>query len=197
MISSMEPLPPATPPAQKPTRIIKPRPPTRPRPYLPPRPDSARLNRGPTPPLPPEGPAAETQGDGCPRATDPPCSSQQELHHLQNSGTVRKIVVRFDHAKGPEKGEADKPIWPPPSCSQPPSPVVENGAEKVVEEEKEAPGQAGKWSPSAEPQIWKGAGRCLVQTLVRDTNCDRVPGRGTSRLCGESFQLNAVGLTPE
>ncbi|KAJ6652354.1 hypothetical protein lerEdw1_011584 [Lerista edwardsae] len=148
MISSMDPLPPATPPAQKPTRIIKPRPPTRPRPYLPPRPDSARLNRGPTPPLLLEGPAAETKSDGCPRLADPTCSSQQELHNLQNSGTVRKIVVRFDHA-GPEKGEADKSIRASPNCSQPPSPVVENGEEKMVEEKEE---EQGLMAPSEDTQ---------------------------------------------
>ncbi|XP_066483071.1 rho guanine nucleotide exchange factor 15 [Tiliqua scincoides] len=139
MMSSMDPLPPATPPAQKPTRIIKPRPPTRPRPHLPPRPDSARLSRGPTPPLLLEEYVAETKSDGCPWVTEPPCSNQQELHNLQNSGTVRKIVVRFDHA-GSEKGEADKLTRPSPNCSQPPSPVVENG-ENMAEEERVAQGR--------------------------------------------------------
>lgn len=141
-MSSLAPLPPATPPAQKPTRIIKPRPPTRPRPYLPPRPDSAKLGRGPTPPLAPEGSVAEPTSDGCPRPAEPPCSDHQQLHDLHNSGNVRKIVVRFDHA-GPEKGDASKPIRPGLTCAQGPVPVVENGGEELVQE-KEEPGQLGK-----------------------------------------------------
>ncbi|XP_015275913.1 PREDICTED: rho guanine nucleotide exchange factor 15 [Gekko japonicus] len=138
-MSSMDPLPPATPPSQKPVRIIKPRPPTRPRPYLPPRPDSSKLLRGPTPPLPPEGSVAEPANDGCRKVTEPPCSTERQLHILQNSGAVRKIVVRFDHV-GPEKDEADKPTRPAVNGSQIPVPVAENGEGDSVEE-KEAPGQ--------------------------------------------------------
>ncbi|CAI5791221.1 rho guanine nucleotide exchange factor 15 [Podarcis lilfordi] len=141
-MSSMDPLPPATPPTQKPTRIIKPRPPTRPRPYLPPRPDSARLSRGPTPPLPPEGSSTEAANDGSSRSADPPCNSQQQqLHKLQNSGAVRKIVVRFSHT---EKEEAGKPSQPAVNCSQ--VPVAENGEEKILE------GKEGQLDPSEDPQ---------------------------------------------
>ncbi|XP_060110716.1 rho guanine nucleotide exchange factor 15 [Heteronotia binoei] len=135
-MSSMDPLPPATPPSQKPTRIIKPRPPTRPRPYLPPRPDSSKLLRGPTPPLPPEGSVAN---DGCRKVVEPPCSTERQLHILQNSGAVRKIVVRFDHVD-PEKDEADKPTRPTLNGSQIPVPVAENG-EREMGEEKEVQGQ--------------------------------------------------------
>ncbi|XP_044277311.1 rho guanine nucleotide exchange factor 15, partial [Varanus komodoensis] len=130
---SMDPLPPATPPTQKPTRIIKPRPPTRPRPYLPPRPDSARLSCDLSPSLSSEGSVAETASNGCPRITEPSRSPQRQLRKLQNSGAVRKIVVRFDHV-GSEKGEARKPARPSSNGSQAPGPVVENGAEKMVEE---------------------------------------------------------------
>ncbi|XP_062993163.1 rho guanine nucleotide exchange factor 15 [Elgaria multicarinata webbii] len=151
-VSSMDPLPPATPPTQKPTRIIKPRPPTRPRPYLPPRPDSARLGRGPTPPLPPEGSAGETPDDGCSKITDLPYSHQRQLHKLQNSGAVRKIVVHFDHV-GLEKGEVGKPIQPRPNCSQAPAPV-ENGEEKMAEE-KAVQSQLG---PCEEPPV-----SCVVE----------------------------------
>ncbi|XP_061445694.1 rho guanine nucleotide exchange factor 15 [Rhineura floridana] len=134
-MSAMDPLPPATPPTQKPTRIIKPRPPTRPRPYLPPRPDSARLSRGLTPPLPLEGSMAETVSDGCSRVTEPPCSHQWQLHKLQNSGAVRKIVVRFDHA-GLEKEEGGKPVQPALNCIPAPVTVTENGEEKMAEEKE-------------------------------------------------------------
>uniref|UniRef100_A0ACB8EWY5 Uncharacterized protein n=1 Tax=Sphaerodactylus townsendi TaxID=933632 RepID=A0ACB8EWY5_9SAUR len=138
-MSSMDPLPPATPPSQKPTRIIKPRPPTRPRPYLPPRPDSSKLSRGPTPPLPPEGSTAELTNDGYRRVVEPPCSTERQLHILQNSGAVRKIVVRFDHT-GPQKDEADKPARPILNGSRAPVSVAENG-EGETAEEKEAHGQ--------------------------------------------------------
>ncbi|KAH0626252.1 hypothetical protein JD844_001135 [Phrynosoma platyrhinos] len=134
-MSSLDPLPPATPPAQKPTRIIKPRPPTRPRPYLPPRPDSARLSRGPTPTLPSEISTAETLSKGCSRVTEPPYNQERHLHKLQNSGAVRKIVVRFDHA-APEKGEIGKPNQSTPNCNEAPVPVTENGRETTIEEKE-------------------------------------------------------------
>ncbi|XP_042328956.1 rho guanine nucleotide exchange factor 15 [Sceloporus undulatus] len=146
-MSSMDPLPPATPPAQKPTRIIKPRPPTRPRPYLPPRPDSARLSRGPTPTLPPEISTAETSSEGCSRVAEPPYNQERHLHKLQNSGAVRKIVVRFDQA-APEKGEPGKLNQSTPNCSEAPISVNENGAETTTEE-KEGQGQS---NPSEDVQ---------------------------------------------
>ncbi|XP_077171915.1 rho guanine nucleotide exchange factor 15 isoform X2 [Paroedura picta] len=139
-MSSMDPLPPATPPSQKPTRIIKPRPPTRPRPYLPPRPDSNKLLRAPTPSLPLEGPGAEPANDGSSKIAEPPCSTERQLHILQNSGAVRKIVVRFDQA-GPEKDEADKPARQTLNGSQSPVPVVSENGEGEMLEEKEALGQ--------------------------------------------------------
>ncbi|XP_034297736.1 rho guanine nucleotide exchange factor 15 [Pantherophis guttatus] len=124
-MSSLDPLPPATPPTQKPTRIIKPRPPTRPRPYVPPRPDSAKLLRVPTPPLP-------LEKDGRSPATEHPGGPAQPLHKLQKSGAVRKIVVHFDQTGPPEKEDAEKIIRSPPSgCQQ-----HENKEEKAIGEKE-------------------------------------------------------------
>ncbi|XP_026576373.1 rho guanine nucleotide exchange factor 15 isoform X2 [Pseudonaja textilis] len=120
-MSSLDPLPPATPPSQKPTRIIKPRPPTRPRPYLPPRPDSAKLLRVLTPPLP-------LEKDGCSLATEHSGVPPQPLHKLQKSGAVRKIVVHFDQTGPPEKEEAEKVIRSLPSSCQ----KDENKEEKAI-----------------------------------------------------------------
>ncbi|KAM6450084.1 rho guanine nucleotide exchange factor 15 isoform 1-T3 [Liasis olivaceus] len=120
-MSSLDPLPPATPPSQKPTRIIKPRPPTRPRPFLPPKPDSAKLLQGPTPPLP-------LEREGCSPVTELPCGPPQPLLKLQKSGAVRKIVVHFDQVC-PEKEEAEKIVQlPPSSCHQ-----DESKEEKAIE----------------------------------------------------------------
>nr|XP_060636075.1 rho guanine nucleotide exchange factor 15 [Anolis sagrei ordinatus] len=146
-MSSLDPLPPATPPAQKPTRIIKPRPPTRPRPYLPPRPDSAKLSRAPTPALPPEVSTAETPSKGSSKVTEPIYSHQRHLHKLQNSGAVRKIVVRFDHPI-PEKEEAGKAIQIAPNCSEASLPIAENGSGTIVEEKEEL----GQSNPSEDTQ---------------------------------------------
>ncbi|ETE69602.1 Rho guanine nucleotide exchange factor 15, partial [Ophiophagus hannah] len=135
-MSSLDPLPPATPPSQKPTRIIKPRPPTRPRPYLPPRPDSAKLLRVPTPPLP-------LEKDGCSLATEHSGGPPQPLHKLQKSGAVRKIVVHFDQTGPLEKEEAEKITRSLPSSCQ----KDEKKEEKAIGE-KEIPDQLGgaKWT---------------------------------------------------
>ncbi|XP_070584146.1 rho guanine nucleotide exchange factor 15 isoform X2 [Erythrolamprus reginae] len=124
-MSSLDPLPPATPPSQKPTRIIKPRPPTRPRPYLPPRPDTTKLIQAPTPSLPLEkdrrSPATEHLGD-----------PHQSLHKLRKSGAVRKIVVHFDQTRLSQKEEAEKVVQlPPSSCQQ-----DENKEEKAIGEKE-------------------------------------------------------------
>ncbi|KAL7977649.1 hypothetical protein Chor_009628 [Crotalus horridus] len=124
-MSSLDPLPPATPPSQKPTRIIKPRPPTRPRPYLPPRPDSTKLLRVPTPPLP-------LEKDECSQVTEVPGGPPQPLDKLQKSGAVRKIVVHFDRAGPPEKEEAEKMVRSPPSSCQ----QDENQEEKAIKEKE-------------------------------------------------------------
>lgn len=133
-MSSLDPLPPATPPSQKPTRIIKPRPPTRPRPYLPPRPDSTKLLRVPTPPLP-------LEKDERSQVTEVPGGPPQPLHKLQKSGAVRKIVVHFDRAGPPEKEEAEKMVRSPPSSCQ----QDKNQEEKAIKE-KEVQDGLGKWA---------------------------------------------------
>uniref|UniRef100_A0ABM5EIW2 Rho guanine nucleotide exchange factor 15 n=1 Tax=Pogona vitticeps TaxID=103695 RepID=A0ABM5EIW2_9SAUR len=156
-MSSMDPLPPATPPAQKPARIIKPRPPTRPRPYLPPRPDSARLSRCPTPALPPEDAETRPVSDGYSKVTKPPSRHQQQLRKLQDSGAVRKIVVRFDHT-APETGEICKTVPPALNCSQAPTSVTENGEEKTVVEEEEMQGKQQLDPPEAiRPSVEDGS----------------------------------------
>ncbi|XP_067390592.1 rho guanine nucleotide exchange factor 15-like isoform X1 [Emydura macquarii macquarii] len=96
-MSSMEPLPPAVPPAQKPTRIIKPWPPGRPRPSLLPWPaPGAPSQESPATPAPSPDPA---------QPLSPPLP-----------GNVRRIVGRFNpRAPSPpsENGAQRPPPAPP------------------------------------------------------------------------------------
>ncbi|XP_074979993.1 LOW QUALITY PROTEIN: rho guanine nucleotide exchange factor 15 [Caretta caretta] len=79
-MSSMDPLPPALPPTQKPTRIIKPRPPSRSRPCLAPQQDLGL-------------PSPEAAPLPAPCLDAPPGRAQRP-------GNVRKIVGRFEHRAG-------------------------------------------------------------------------------------------------
>ncbi|XP_069502301.1 rho guanine nucleotide exchange factor 15 isoform X3 [Ambystoma mexicanum] len=147
-MSSVSPLPPPTPPAQKPMRIVKARPPMRPRPYLPPRPTSDKLNpsnhaapldssvrviesaqelesessKGSVSPaaiLPEPATTPDTANTPEPAILPEPVKEHLNLKH---SGNVKKIVGQFDHGVV----QNDKEILHPPPLPEkrlPPQPT--------------------------------------------------------------------------